>query len=69
MDDNGRLMYGVDDAAKLLSLGRTKVFEAIRDGELKAVKVGRARRLIPRTALVEYVDSLMDAAHTVGDPR
>lgn len=35
------LAYCVEDAAKALGLGRTFVFNLIKDGELAAVRVGR----------------------------
>lgn len=40
----------VEEAAKYLSLGRTKMFELIRKGELQTIKIGR-RRLVPLSAL------------------
>jgi len=45
-DAEGRLAYGVEEFAKKVGLGRTFVFELIRNGELKAIKLGR-RTLIP----------------------
>jgi excisionase family DNA binding protein len=44
-----------------LSVGRSSVFQLIGRGELKSVKVGR-RRLVPQTAVDEYVANLL-AAH------
>lgn len=38
--------YSVEDAATALGLGRTFVFQLIKEGRLKAVKVGR-RTLVP----------------------
>ena len=46
--EDGRLAYSVNEFAKICGLGRTSIFEAIRVGELRAVKKGR-RTLIPAT--------------------
>jgi excisionase family DNA binding protein len=49
--------YPVNEAAKLIGLGRTKLYEAISDGSLRAVKLGR-RTLVPADALQQFVDAL-----------
>jgi excisionase family DNA binding protein len=46
-----------DEAAAVLRIGRTKVFELIRTGELRSFKLGRAR-LVPSSAVAEYVNQL-----------
>ena len=51
------LLLTVEEAARRLSLGRTKVYEELATGRLRSVQVGRARR-IPVDALAEYVASL-----------
>lgn len=40
-----QLFVSITDAAKVLSLGRTSVYELIRTGELETRKMGR-RRLV-----------------------
>jgi len=55
------LMYRVDEAAAALRLSRSSVYELIRSGQLRSVKQGR-RRLVPVTALADYVASLGGAA-------
>ncbi|MDP2874571.1 MAG: helix-turn-helix domain-containing protein [Holophaga sp.] len=40
------LAYCVENTAKVLGIGRTFVFQLIKEGKLKAVKIGR-RTLIP----------------------
>lgn len=52
-----RLLYSIADAAELLSLGKRKVEELVRDGDVETVLIGR-RRLIPADALTDYVDRL-----------
>jgi len=51
------LLVRPEDAAALLGLGRTKVYELMRSGALRSVKIGGLRR-IPATALVEFVARL-----------
>jgi excisionase family DNA binding protein len=58
------LLYKVTDAARLLNLSRTLVFEQLRAGRLASVRQGRAR-LIPATALRAYVDLLVREAQEV----
>lgn len=55
------LLCTVMEAAESLSLGRTTIYELLRSGQLRSVKVG-ARRFIPRAALEEFVDDLMEAS-------
>jgi excisionase family DNA binding protein len=43
------------------SIGRTKLYELIRSGELRSVRVGGARR-VSATALAEFVAALDAAA-------
>lgn len=51
------VLYRVEEAAEALRLGRTAVYELIRCGRLRTVKVG-TRRLVPVEAVREYVESL-----------
>ena len=44
----------VEEAARVLALGRSKVYELMLSGELRSVTVGRSRR-VPVEALNEYV--------------
>jgi len=53
------LLVRPEDAATLLGLGRTKVYELMRSGALRSVKIGGLRR-IPATALTEFVAKLED---------
>lgn len=50
-----REAYGVDRAARLLSLSSTTVHELIADGELRAFNVGR-RLLVSASAIREFVE-------------
>ena len=51
------VLYRVEEAAEALRLSRSAIYELIRSGQLRSVKVGR-RRLIPVDALRECVDLL-----------
>ena len=53
----GRLLLRPEEAAKALGVSRTTVFELIRTGDLRSVKIGNARR-ISATALAEFVAGL-----------
>jgi excisionase family DNA binding protein len=52
-----RLLYRVEDAAELLSLSRSVVYDSLRNRRLRSVQEGRTR-LIPASALAEYVSRL-----------
>jgi excisionase family DNA binding protein len=52
-----RLLLRPEEVAQALNVGRSTVFELLRTGELRSVKIGALRR-IPTDALAEYVDGL-----------
>lgn len=56
-----RRLLTVEEAAETLGMGRTAVFEQLRLGRLKSVKVGRARR-IPLDYLNDFIDLLKTEA-------
>ncbi|WP_446216279.1 helix-turn-helix domain-containing protein [Micromonospora sp. IBHARD004] len=49
----------VEEAARLLNVGRTTAYDLIRSGRLRSVKIGR-RRLVPRDALDALLASLKE---------
>lgn len=51
-------LYGVQEAMHLLSMGRSAIYEQLRSGRLRSVRQGR-RRLIPASAIKEYVELLL----------
>jgi excisionase family DNA binding protein len=53
----GRVLLRPQEAAEALGVSRTTVFELIRSGALRSVKIGAARR-VSATALAEYVAAL-----------
>ncbi|BCJ55091.1 excisionase [Actinoplanes sp. NBRC 14428] len=52
-----KALYRIPEAARLLSLSRSVIYELIRSGRLRTVKQGRAR-LVPESAITEYVSLL-----------
>lgn len=50
-----KLLYRIPEAAELVGLGRSKLYEEMAAGRLAFVKVG-TRRLIPGDALIAYVE-------------
>lgn len=57
--------YSIAEFCALVSLGRSRVFEEIRDKRLRIVKVGR-RTLIPALEVTAWLDRLAtgtDQAH------
>ena len=51
------LLLKVEDAARLLSVGRTTLFELIGQGRIQTVRVGR-RRLVVRAGLERFVKEI-----------
>jgi excisionase family DNA binding protein len=60
-DSEPRLLLRVDQAGRQLNLGRTVMYELIRSGRLRSVKIGRLR-LIPASAVAEFVEALDQGA-------
>jgi excisionase family DNA binding protein len=52
-----RVLLRPEEVAQALGVSRTTVFELIRAGALRSVKIGAARR-VSATALAEYVAAL-----------
>ena len=50
------LQHTPEEAARVLRLSRTTIYELLKSGQLRSYKVGRSRR-IPATALAEFVAS------------
>jgi len=56
--DRPRVLYRIDEAADLLSVSRSRVYELIRSGQLRTVTVGKSHR-VPARSLDEYVARLL----------
>ena len=63
----GKLLLTPEEAAGVLSIGRTKLYELLSSDEIVSIRVGTARR-IPVEALQHFVDQLLDEQHPDG-PR
>jgi excisionase family DNA binding protein len=55
-----KVLLRPSEAAELLAVGRSRLFELMASGELRSVKIGRSRR-VPVAALTEYVERLVEA--------
>jgi excisionase family DNA binding protein len=55
-----KLLLRPEEAAEVLGVGRTKVYELMAAGELESVQVGRSRRL-PTAAVEAFVAGLRRA--------
>lgn len=56
--EGSRMLYPITDAAHMLGIGRTVVYELMNEGRIRSVRI-RQRRLIPKEALDEFVAELM----------
>ncbi len=65
-DTAARELYRVIEVMALLSLSRSVLYEELRSGRLRSVHVGRTR-LIPATAITEYVALLEREADALRD--
>ncbi len=54
-----KLLLSTAEAAAHLSIGRSKLYELMRLGELRSVKIGASRR-IPQAALADYIAALTE---------
>jgi excisionase family DNA binding protein len=54
-----KLLLSPAEAAAHLSIGRSKVYELIRLGQLRSVKIGALRR-IPQVALGDFIAALTE---------
>jgi excisionase family DNA binding protein len=52
-----RLAYPVNEAAELLGVSRSQLYELFSTGEVASLKIG-TRRLVRHEALVDYLDRL-----------
>ena len=53
-----KLMLSVDEAAEVLGIGRSAVYDLLRLNKLVSIKVGRSRR-IPVAAIHRYIEDAM----------
>jgi excisionase family DNA binding protein len=59
--DDLALLVTPEEAASRLRIGRSKVYELLRTGELRSIKIGGSRR-ITTEALAEFIAGLQEAS-------
>ena len=52
-----KLLLTPEEAARVIGLGRSKLYELLAAGQIESVHIGRCRR-VPAAALIEYVERL-----------
>ena len=55
-----KLAYGISEAVKATSIGKSRLYEEIRDGKLKTFKIG-SRTLIAADDLSNWLDAYKSA--------
>ncbi len=55
-----RATYTIEEVAKMLGIGRSSAYQAVRVGEIPTIRVGR-RLLVPRLALEKMLGCLPEA--------
>ena len=54
VDSQERLAFSVDEARRLLGLGRGSMYEAVRTGQIPSIRIGR-RIIIPRVGIEQLL--------------
>jgi excisionase family DNA binding protein len=52
-----RVLLSIDDAAEVLSISRTSMFNYLRAGLIESIKLGH-RRFVPADAIAAYITRL-----------
>lgn len=60
LDSHDKGAFTVDDGCEYIAIGRTLMYELIRSGEIRVIKIGR-RTLITRAELDRFLESRMGA--------
>ena len=56
-----KLLLSPEEAAEMLGVGRSRVYDLMRKRELLSVRIGKSRR-VPTAALLDYVKGLTENA-------
>jgi excisionase family DNA binding protein len=56
--DSDKLLLSVDEAARLLSIGRSHLYDHLLRGSLRSVRIGRSRRIAARD-LEAFIEGLL----------
>jgi excisionase family DNA binding protein len=62
-----KLLFTPEQAADMLGLGRTKLYELLATGDLRSVRIGACRR-IPSSVLHDFVGRLLAEADASAPP-
>ncbi|MCW2722321.1 helix-turn-helix domain-containing protein [Pseudonocardia sp.] len=54
-----RLLLTAEEVAEVLNVGRCKVYDLIRNGEIESIKIGRLRR-IPVNNVRKFAERLIE---------
>lgn len=54
-----RLLLTAEEVAEVLNVGRCKVYDLIRNGEIESIKIGRLRR-IPVDKVRKFAERLIE---------
>ncbi len=60
------LTYSVEEAARVLGIGRNGAYEAVRRGDIPSIRIGK-RYLIPKAALERLLSSATVHERTASD--
>jgi excisionase family DNA binding protein len=52
-----KMLFTVEETAEILGIGRSRVYDLIRDGRIRSLKIGISRRLT-HEMIAEFVRSL-----------
>jgi len=64
--DSSRLLITIEEAARRLSIGRSHVYEVMRRGLLRSVRIGRSHRILERD-LEAFIGQLLDSPEDLDD--
>ena len=59
-----RLLYRPEEVSEMLSLGKSKIYQLLRTGEIASISCGRARR-VPREALDQWLHERLQTTTVV----
>ena len=63
-----KLLFTPSEAAAVLGIGRSKIYELLNDGQLRSVRIDRCRR-IPADELVALVERLRSPSAAVSPTK
>lgn len=63
-----KLLLKPEEAALLLGIGRSKLYELLAEGAITSVRIGSCRRIAP-AALQEFIARIADQENPCGQER